>query len=171
MNEPTPEEIIAAARSGFFEPAANMRQVPMTQDQTRMMLTLMMAPEEKILEGYKELPTASPYEASVLRNVSGRFSRPTYPGVLMFLVFVTHSPADVVMYLSYAHHHAARHNAQQVGFDEFTEAFPNGFWSEEDRLTLWEGQKAPREWRIDNLLDHPAVLDWINSGVKEDAAT
>jgi hypothetical protein len=161
----TDEQVIEAARKGFFEPAARMKQHPMSDSQMQTIFSLFMVSEEQRKNVYATWDRDESYFPQVVRSVAARFTRPTDREVLIFLCSICKSPGDLVMYLTYAHAIVARHRQERLSLDTLTNIYAMGFWSEEDRLTLWQGQKAPVEWgRYDNLLDTEVVLSELNAG-------
>ena len=171
----TDDEIIAFLQERLFTPAAALRAVPMTDAETGYMLRLMSAIREGTDAVWQKASADGLRESQIVENVCARFRRPTHADAKLFLTLLLHSPGDAVLYLSFAHIWLRDQGKPELDLSTLCEIFPAGFWSEEERLTLWNAQKLPaascRALGTDNGLDTPAVRAWINDGEPPPAST
>ena len=167
----TDEEVIAFVQVSFFTPAQDVKQLPMTEAQTAFLVEMMFADPAALDTGWQRGLADPQYEVTVIESVCRRFTaRPVQAPVKFFLSQICRSPADAVMYLSFAQAEAAGRQTQEsvLNLSLICDVFPLGFWSEADRSRLWNGQKLPeaaREGykRPDNGLDDHAVVAWLNA--------
>ncbi len=79
-------------------------------------------------------------------------------GVCGFLAFVSQgSPGNAVMWC-YTLNRLYAKTKRMVTMEDFTYAFPEGFPTEEELSSIWQGQKADKPTQFtDNLLDNLAT--------------
>lgn len=158
------DELIAQIASVFFEPARRLPQLPMTEEQTRFMAMILFTPGESLVAAWEKALEDGVFEVRLIEKQSGVFRRETNPAVKFLLTQFCASPADVVMYLTFAHARLYDMMRSSLDMDAWCHIFPNGYWQEADRHALWKRQKlSPGSCSpfTDNGLDEAAVIEWV----------
>jgi len=146
----------------FCIPFEKIQRVPMNEEDTTLLMQLLMAkkgitmPENKkpflmqVIE--KRIKHCFQYKIEDMR-------------LLMFLMVITVSPGTAVMYLTYLQYWCKKHNCKELDLEKLCDIFPMGFPEESELKKIWDGQKVIRDKQkggSDNLLDYAAAMKSIH---------
>lgn len=139
---------------------ADKNTTELTNEQAQVFMSVAMS---NVMGTPVPIPTGKklktlPFEAQVLiKRVEVCFDyKITDLGVILLLVFLSHSLGSVIMYLTMIQWYCKKNSIEVFGINEFSKMFPMGVYSEEDLHAAWDAQKVPDS--PDNLIDHPTAL-------------
>jgi hypothetical protein len=144
----------------LLEPMSKLKSKEMDEDQTNMMISVMMAEKNnKIDLMYEELKKSiwalKAVEKRVEVSLTADIDKATQ---IMIVLLLEGNIGRCVIYLYYIQWWAKQNNQRKVTFSDFTQnIFPWGFPSADDILPLWNAQKAKRG----NYIDAPEASESI----------
>ncbi|MDG1949426.1 MAG: hypothetical protein P8J32_01225 [bacterium] len=131
----------------LLEPMSKLQTHPMSDDEMKMMMSIMFAEKgDKIDEMYEELKAATWVLKAVEKRVEVSLTANIDKATQIFLVMFTEGNIGrSVIYLYYLQWWAKKNNKRDIAFDDICMTiFPMGFPSSDDIRPLWDAQKAQR---------------------------
>jgi len=140
----------------------NLQKHPMTQELSKAMISLLFADPTKPIPKL----TAEFLFRLITKRVEICFTfKITDWRLTTFLMFLSETPGNAVMYLTYLQYWCKKHNVKELDINIFCESiFPWGFPSKDDMLKLWDDTKVyNREGSSDsdNLVDYASAMKSI----------
>jgi len=154
--ETTKEE--DAVEKYFCEPLSKKKQFEMSKDLTDFFITFSTSTEENV-DADKARKTVWQFQA-IEKRMSVLLNYTADNRVKLFILILTDGTiGKIVMYLHYMQYLCKKHNVKHITWDIFAmKFFPDGFFSDEDLHSVWDGQKVSKtsatQSGTDNLLDY-----------------
>lgn len=137
----------------FCEPFEKLKPVPMTKENTGLLLKLLLGNKE-----YKLPEDEKPFILKVIesRAKSSFTFKLNDQRLSLFMTLLCDSPGAAVMYLTYMQYWCKKNDVKEPDIETLCEMFPYGFPSNDDLYKAWTNQKIRREGvpGSDNLLDY-----------------
>lgn len=143
----------------FCEPFEKLKRFPMSREESEMMIKLLLSKITIPEDGKPQIVQL--LEKRLKHCFTFKLKDPK---LILFLCFLSETPAVVVIYLTYLQYWAKKTNTKELNFDIFCERiFPMGFPADRDLSLLWDSVKVYRSGAMtsDNLLDYQSALSSI----------
>lgn len=145
----------------FCVPFSKLQQQPLNGDVNRILIILLLQPEsvDKIS---KDLENEFMFKL-IKKRIEVMYNYQLTNDALVFMVVLSKSPGNAVMYLTYLQYYAWKNKLQIIDLKTICEdVFPFGTPSEADLEALWRQTKIHNKPGMsDNLVDIPECLKSI----------
>jgi len=147
----------------FCEGLKKEVKIPLTDEQMKMLLNLIVMDEKDAQKLYDEL-CKSFYLTKILEDRLKSTGRELDKAALAFVSLCCTTPGEAVMYAYYiASQMKSKGLAQKIDLQTLCmEIFPIGIFSKESLEKAWDAQKVERERGSDNLLDYSKASESLN---------
>jgi hypothetical protein len=139
----------------FCEGLKKEKTIPLSEEQMKMLLSLLVMDEEESQKLYDEL-TKEFFMIKIFEDRLKATGRELNKAGLAFVSLCCTTPGEAVMYAYYIASQMKRKElGQKIDLQTLCmEIFPFGIFSRESLEKAWDGQKIERESGSDNLLDY-----------------
>jgi hypothetical protein len=146
----------------FCEPFSRLESRPMTENESRLMMKLLIAEKnpQQLKESTEEDLKQEPFQLQILRgSIKNRFTVELSEPATLFVSLIISSAGEAIMYLTYIQYKAKKENIRRVTLESLCHWFPIGFPTQDSLRDIWDSQKVKRPDDFtsgsDNLLDYP----------------
>lgn len=155
-----------SAEELFCKPFGELEKNPLDQNDMELMIHLLMIASGRFGKRLDIPEEEKPFLYKVMEkrmNVVFNF-KIVDPEALMFMSYMSQTPAGVVMYLTYLQYWCKVNDKTEITFAEICEEiFPFGFPAYNDMVEIWDAVKVNSSINegTDNLLDYPLAIQSI----------
>ncbi len=145
-----------AVEKYFCEPFDKAQRVPMSKENTEILMRLLMTKELGDVPENKKPFLVKVIEGRLKTSLSFSINDSR---LILFIAIISQTPGTAIMYLTYLQYWCKRNQTKEIDLEKFCEIFPMGFPDKKDLLKIWDGQKVLRgEGGSDNLLDYQSAM-------------
>lgn len=150
-----------AIEAYFCEPFERLQQHPMTEDNTKFFMSLLMSKDDEVRNEIPKIVNFWSFKAMEKRlEVCHKYTLDNRSKIFIF-VLTDGTIGQMVMYITYLQYVAKKRNWRSISIEQLADIFPMGFPSKEDLSKLWDSQKVENVGGSDNLLDYERAIQSI----------
>jgi hypothetical protein len=151
-----------ATETHFCIPLSKFVPIPLTEDQTKFMLIVGMAKEDKLPQMEKDFREMCWFYEAIDKRLKAMFSYKMDVKSKLVLCSWCETIGDLAIYLTYIQYKCKERNIKDLDLDALAHIFPMGIFDRKFVKTVWDGQKVERgEGYSDNIIDYPNALKSI----------
>jgi len=136
-----------------LKPLHKYEQTPMVEKTSELLMRIILMEKEN--PNFKIPSDVDPgFGYKVMKARLDAVNITVYQPLMVFLVDLCESPADVVLYAHSLHYIAVSKNKTHINIDDVCFAYANGFPNADQKQLAWDAQKSKDREYPGNLIDN-----------------